>query len=99
MVGRYNENSNEWHKAEPKVLLTKNFSRAPFVAYNYRQKADHLQLTHFTADIEGTRFRVRISGSLFQSNICNSFLHWDLAVVRIIGVFVIAVCPQGESWL
>jgi len=24
---------------------------------------------------------------------------WDLAAVRIIGVSVIAGCPQGESWL
>ena len=39
--------------------------------------------------------RVRNSGSLYQSNACNLFL----PVLRIIGVSVIAGCPQGESWL
>ena len=43
--------------------------------------------------------RVRNSESLFQSNVCNIFLDRDLAAVRIIGVSVIAGCPQGESWL
>jgi len=41
--------------------------------------------------------RVRNSGSLFQSNVCNLFLPGNLAAVRIIGVSVIAGCPQGES--
>ena len=38
---------------------------------------------------------VRNCGSLFQSNI--SFFAGELAAVRIIGVSVIAGCPQGES--
>ena len=42
--------------------------------------------------------RVRNSESLFQSIICN-FFTGDLAAVRIIGVSIIAGCPQGESWL
>ena len=41
--------------------------------------------------------RVRNSGSLFQSNVCNLFLAGILATVRIIGVSVIAGCPQGKS--
>ena len=41
--------------------------------------------------------RVRNSGSLFQSNICNLFLAWDLPAVRIIGASVMAGCPLGES--
>ena len=43
--------------------------------------------------------RVRNSGSLFQSNvyILQFIFAWDLAVVRITGVYVIAGCPQGES--
>ena len=45
--------------------------------------------------------RVRNSGSLFQSNvyILQFIFAWDLAVVRITGVYVIAGCPQGESWV
>ena len=42
--------------------------------------------------------RVRNSGSLFQSNVCNFFAR-NLSAVRIIGESVIAGCPQGESWL
>ena len=42
--------------------------------------------------------RVRNSGSSFQSNVCNLLLP-GLAAVCIIGVSVIAGCPQGESWL
>ena len=42
--------------------------------------------------------RVRNSGSSFQSNVCNLLLP-GLAVVCIIGVSVMAGCPQGESWL
>ena len=34
---------------------------------------------------------------LINNNI--SVFSWDLAVVRITGVYVIAGCPQGESWL
>ena len=41
--------------------------------------------------------RVRNSGSLFQSNVCNLFLPRILAAVIIMGVSVIAECPQGES--
>ena len=40
---------------------------------------------------------VRNNESLFQSNVCDIIFGWDLAVVRIIGVSVIAGCPQGES--
>ena len=43
--------------------------------------------------------RVRKSGTLFQSNVCNLFFAGDLAAVRIIWVSAIAGCPQGESWL
>ena len=80
-----------------KVPLTKNFPRAPLVAYNYRQKGGSCEGQLSLQRTVGTQFRVRISGSLFQSNICNLFLHWDLAAVRITGVSVIAVCSQGES--
>ena len=41
----------------------------------------------------------RSSGNLFQSNVCNLFFAGDLAAVRIIGVSVIARCPQDESLL
>ena len=40
--------------------------------------------------------RVRKSESLFQSILCN-FFTGDLVAVRIIGVSIIAGCPQGES--
>ena len=45
--------------------------------------------------------RVRNSGSLFQSNVCTQYFIFarDLVAVRIIGVSVIAGCPQGESQL
>ena len=43
--------------------------------------------------------RVRNGWSLFQSNVCNLFLPGDFAAVHVIGVSVIAGCPQGESWL
>ena len=59
-----------------------------------------LQSAPFIADTVGTLSScphllasIRNSGSLFHSNICNSFL------LGIIGVSVIAGCPQGESWL
>ena len=39
---------------------------------------------------------VRNCGSLFQSNI--SFFAGELAAVRIIGVSVLAGCPQGENF-
>ena len=42
--------------------------------------------------------RVRNSRILFQSNVCNLFC-LDFAAFRIIGVYVIAKCPQGESSL
>ena len=42
--------------------------------------------------------RLRNSGSLFQSNVCNLF-NGDLAAVRFIGVSVISGCPQSESRL
>ena len=79
------------------VPVTKNFPRAPLVAYNYRQKGGSCEGQLSLQRTVGTRFRVRSSGSLFQSNICNLFFHWDLAAVRITGVSVIAVCSQGES--
>ena len=42
--------------------------------------------------------RVCNSGSLFQRNVCNLFFFsGDLAAVLIMGVSVIAGCPQGES--
>jgi len=84
-----------------KVPLTKNFPRAPLVAYNYRQKGGSCCGQLSLQRTVRTRFRVRISGSLCQSNICNFFLHWDLAVVRIIGVSVLAVCPiiGAHEWI
>ena len=41
--------------------------------------------------------RVLNGGNLSRSNVCNLFFAGDLAAVRIIGVSVIARCPQGES--
>ena len=59
-----------------------------------------LQSAPFIADTVGTfsscphlLVSIRNGGSLFHSNICNSFL------LGIIGVSFIAGCPQGESWL
>ena len=40
---------------------------------------------------------IRNGESLCQTNVCNIFFAGDLAAVRIIGVSVIAGCPQGES--
>ena len=40
--------------------------------------------------------RVRNSGNVFQSNICNLFLAWDVAAVRIIRVRFIAVSARWE---
>ena len=40
--------------------------------------------------------RVRNSGSLFQSNVCNFFAR-NLSAVRIIGESVIAGCPQRRE--
>ena len=39
---------------------------------------------------------IRIN-TVFKPNVCSFFFPWDLAAVRIIGVSVIARCPQGES--
>ena len=39
---------------------------------------------------------IRIN-TVFKLNVCNFFFSWDLAAVRVIGVSVIARCPQGES--
>ena len=39
---------------------------------------------------------IRIN-TLFKPHVCNFFFSWDLAAVRIIGVSVIARCPQGKS--
>ena len=42
--------------------------------------------------------RVRNTGNLFQSNVCNLLIFvWDLAAFRIIGVSVIVRYLQGES--
>ena len=51
--------------------------------------------------LESMLARVRNSGSLFQSNVCTQYFIFarDLVAVRIIGVSVIAGCPQGESQL
>ena len=49
-------------------------------------------------DLVSLSARARNSESLFQSILCN-FFTGDLAAVRIIGVSIIAGCPQGESWL
>ena len=47
-------------------------------------------------DLVSLSARARNSESLFQSILCN-FFTGDLAAVRIIGVSIIAGCPQGES--
>ena len=39
---------------------------------------------------------IRIN-TVFQPNVCNFFFSWDLAAVLVIGVSVIARCPQGEN--
>ena len=41
--------------------------------------------------------RVCNGGSLYHLNICHLIFAWDLAAIRIIGVSVIAGCPQCES--
>ena len=63
----------------------------------YQNTVNSLYCRH-CGDVESVSSlaRVRDSGSLFQSNVCNIFAG-DLAAVRIIGVSVIAGCPQGES--
>ena len=45
--------------------------------------------------------RVRNSRSLRQSNVCTQYFifAWDLVAVRIIGVSVIAGCPEAERQL
>ena len=80
---------------------SKNFQSAMFSVSLEGLQAPQEKLKTVLTRLELVLGRVRNSRSLCQSNVCTQYFifAWDLVAVRIIGVSVIAGCPQAESQL
>ena len=76
--------------ASNSLIATCGFSSLCTVNFLYYRHPWDPELVYLMATVHN-------NGNLFQSNVCHLFLPGNLAAVRIIGVSVIARCPQDES--